>query len=340
VHKFGPLLRAVIATASNDHRLGANEAPPAIMSVYLGTQLEDVFKQIQRGALTGSKSKGVMNLGVDSLPAFSKDPGDRNRTSPFAFTGNRFEFRAVGSSQSVSGPLVAMNTMLADSLNWMADKLEAALGSGTPLNAAVLSLLKIVMDEHGAVVFGGNGYSAEWHKMAVEERGLLNLPTCAEALPVLKEKHIEELFAKLGVLTPVELASRFDVYAEQYIHAIGVEARLVISMAKTQIYPAAMSYLSSLSDTLTKLTSLKIDASTDTAVKVAGLAKSLMASVNKLSEAQAKHDFDSTEAHLAYAAKTIKPLMDEVRKSADALEAEVGDAHWPLPTYQEMLFVR
>jgi glutamine synthetase len=340
VHKFGPLLRAVIATASNDHRLGANEAPPAIMSVYLGTQLEDVFKQIQRGSLTGSKSKGVMNLGVESLPAFAKDPGDRNRTSPFAFTGNRFEFRAVGSSQSVSGPLVAMNTMLADSLGWMADKLEAAVGSGTPLNVAVLSLLKIVMDEHGAVVFGGNGYSAEWHKMAVEERGLLNLPTCAEALPVLKEKQIEELFSKLGVLTPVELASRFDVYAEQYIHAIGVEARLVISMAKTQIYPAAMSYLSSLSDTLTKLSSLKIEASTDTAAKVAGLAKSLIAAVNKLSEAQAKHDFDSTEAHLTYAAKTIKPLMDEVRKSADALEAEVGDAHWPLPTYQEMLFVR
>jgi glutamine synthetase len=340
VHKYGPLLRAVIATASNDHRLGANEAPPAIMSVYLGTQLEDVFKQIQRGALTGSKSKGIMNLGVDSLPAFAKDPGDRNRTSPFAFTGNRFEFRAVGSSQSVSGPLVAMNTMLADSLGWMADKLEAAVASNTPLNVAVLSLLKIIMDEHGAVVFGGNGYSAEWHKMAVEERGLLNLPTCAEALPVLKEKHIEELFSKLAVLSPVELASRFDVYSEQYIHAIGVEARLVISMAKTLIYPAAMSYLSSLSDTLTKLTALKIDASTETASKVASLAKSLMASVTKLGEALAKHDFDSTEAHLVFAAKTIKPLMDEVRKSADALEAEVGDEHWPLPTYQEMLFVR
>jgi glutamine synthetase len=340
VHKYGPLLRAVIATASNDHRLGANEAPPAIMSVYLGTQLEDVFKQIQRGSLTGSKSKGIMNLGVESLPAFAKDPGDRNRTSPFAFTGNRFEFRAVGSSQSVSGPLVAMNTMLADSLNWMADKLEAAVASNTPLNVAVLSLLKIIMDEHGAVVFGGNGYSAEWHKMAVEERGLLNLPTCAEALPVLKEKQIEELFSKLGVLSPVELASRFDVYAEQYIHAIGVEGRLVISMAKTSIYPAAMSYLGSLSDTLTKLTALKIDVSTETATKVAGLAKSMLASVGKLSEALAKHDFDSTEAHLTFAAKTVKPLMDEVRKSADALEAEVGDEFWPLPTYQEMLFVR
>jgi glutamine synthetase len=339
VHKYGPLLRAVVATASNDHRLGANEAPPAIMSVYLGTQLEDVFKQIQRGSLTGSKAMGIMNLGVDSLPTFPKDPGDRNRTSPFAFTGNRFEFRAVGASQSVSGPLVAMNTMLADSLTWVADKLEAAVSSGTPLAAAVLGLLKVIMDEHGAIVFGGNGYSPEWHKMAVEERGLPNLPTCAEALPVLKEKSVEDLFSRLGVLTPVELASRFEVYAEQYIHAIEVEAKLVIQMAKTLVYPAAMSYLSHLSDTLTKLSALKVEASPDTAVKVAGLAKSLVSSTAKLAEALDKHSFESTEAHLAYSAKTIRPLMDEIRKSADALEGEVGDSHWPLPTYQEMLFI-
>jgi glutamine synthetase len=340
VHKYGPLLRAVIATASNDHRLGANEAPPAIMSVYLGTQLEDVFKQIQRGSLTGSKSKGVMNLGVDTLPSFAKDPGDRNRTSPFAFTGNRFEFRAVGSGQSVAGPLVAMNTMLADSLGWFADKLEAAVGANTPLNVAILSVLKIVMDEHGAVVFGGNGYSADWHKLAVEERGLPNLPTCAEALPVLKEKHIEELFSKLGVLSPVELASRFEVYSEQYINAIAVEARLVINMAKTSIYPAAMAYLSQLSDTLGKLAALKVEASTDVAIKIAGLSKSMLAAVGKLQEALGKHDFDGVEGHLTFSAKTIKPLMDEVRKYADQLEAEIADDCWPLPTYQEMLFMR
>ncbi len=339
VHKHGALLRAVVATASNDHRLGANEAPPAIMSVYLGTQLEDVYKQIQRGSLTGSQARSVMNLGVDSLPIFAKDAGDRNRTSPFAFTGNRFEFRAVGSNQSVSGPLVAMNTLLADSLTWVADRLEAAVGSGTSLNAAVLSLLKVIMDEHGAVVFGGNGYSAEWHKMAAE-RGLPNLPSCAEALPVFKEKHIEELFSRLGVLTPAELASRFEVYAEQYIKTIEVESKLVINMAKTVIYPAAMSYLSGLTDTLTRLSTLKIDASTAPAAKVADLAGTLLASVTKLSDALGKHDFDATEQHLVYAAKTVKPLMDEVRKSADALEAEVGDSHWPLPTYQEMLFIR
>jgi glutamine synthetase len=339
VHKYGGLLRAVVASASNDHRLGANEAPPAIMSVYLGTQLEDVFRQIQKGALTGSKSRTVMNLGVDSLPTFAKDPGDRNRTSPFAFTGNRFEFRAVGANQSVSGPLIAMNTMLADSLTWVAERLEAAVGSGTPLNTAVLSLLKVIMDEHGAVVFGGNGYSAEWHKTA-SDRGLPNLPTCAEALPVLKEKATEELFSRTGVLTPVELASRFEVYAEQYIRTLEVESRLVISMAKTIVYPAAMSYLGGLSDTLGRLSSLKIDASTETASKVASLADAMVGAVTKLGDALGKHDFDTTEQHLTYAARTLKPLMDEVRKYADTLEAEVSDADWPLPTYQEMLFIK
>jgi glutamine synthetase len=340
VHKYGSLLRAVVATSSNDHRLGANEAPPAIMSVYLGSQLEEVFKQIQKGALTGSKARSIMDLGVDSLPRFAKDPGDRNRTSPFAFTGNRFEFRAVGASQSVSGPLVAMNTMLADSLTWTAERLEVALATGTPLPTAVVSLLKTIVDEHGAVIFGGNGYSPEWHKTAVEERRLPNLPSCVEALPVLKEKSIEELFSRFGVLTPVELASRFEVYAEQYIRAIEVEARLSISMAKTQIYPAAMAYLSDLTESLTRLSGLKIDASTETATKVAGLANALVGSVTKLGEALGKHDFSSIEQHLVHAGKTLKPLMDEVRKCADALEAEVGDEYWPLPTYQEMLFIK
>ncbi len=225
-HKFGPLLRAVIASAGNDHRLGANEAPPAIMSVYLGSQLEDVFEQISKGALTGSKDGGIMNVGLPTIPTFNKDAGDRNRTSPFAFTGNRFEFRAVGSNQSVAGPLIAMNTMLADSLNWIADKLEAEISGGAALNVAILKVLKEVMDEHGNVVFGGDGYSSEWHRMAVEERGLRNIPTTADALPVFKDSDIIKLFEDTGVLTPVELKSRFGVYAEQYVlgHHGGGEA--------------------------------------------------------------------------------------------------------------------
>jgi glutamine synthetase len=340
VHKYGPLLRAVVATASNDHRLGANEAPPAIISVYLGTQLEQVFDQISKGEPTSSAHAGVMELGVETLPVFPKDPGDRNRTSPFAFTGNRFEFRAVGSNQSVSGPLVAMNTILADSLTWAADALEREMAKGTELNAAIHMVLKEVMDKHGAVVFGGNGYSEEWHKMAVEERGLANLRTTADALPVLKADYIEELFSRIGVLTPVELESRFEVYAEQYLLAIEVEAKLMVNMVKTIIYPAAVRYLSELSTAIIKAKKIDIEMDKEVAEKVALLIQSMMDNVSKLSDAMSKHDFASLEDHMQYFAQTIRPLMDKVRAYADALEGEVADDFWPLPTYQEMLFVK
>jgi glutamine synthetase len=340
VHKYGPLMRAAIATASNDHRLGANEAPPAIMSVYLGTQLEDVFEQIKNGTVTESKQKGVMDLGVDVLPTLTKDAGDRNRTSPFAFTGNRFEFRAVGSSQSVSGPLIVLNTILADSLDWVGNRLETELNKGLDLDAAILTVLKEVMTEHGQVIFGGNGYSEEWHKMAVEERGLANLPTTADALPYLKAEAIEELFQKTGVLTSVELESRFEVYAEQYILSIEVEAKLAVSMAKTLIYPAALAYLAKLTSTMGNLSNLGITLDSQIAQSVATLANQLLTSANQLKEALAKHDFDSTEAKMQYCAQTLRPLMDELRQYADVLEGEVADNEWPLPTYQEMLFIK
>lgn len=340
VHKYGPLLRAVVATASNDHRLGANEAPPAIISVYLGSQLEKVFDQISQGRIEGSDAPGLMDLGVDTLPVFPKDPGDRNRTSPFAFTGNRFEFRAVGSNQSVSGPLVAMNTILADSLTWVADNLESRMKAGEDLKTAAQGVLKEIMDKHRNVIFGGNGYSPEWHKMAVEERGLANLRTTADALPVLRADYIEELFARMGVLTPVELESRFDVYAEQYLLAIEVEAKLVVSMAKTIIYPAAVRYLSELSLAIANAAAIGIEMDKERAQTVSNLIKLLMDGVSKLSEAMAKDDFDSIEEHMQHSAQTIRPLMDKVREYADTLEGEVADNFWPLPTYQEMLFVK
>ncbi|TRU88870.1 MAG: glutamine synthetase type III [Microcystis novacekii Mn_MB_F_20050700_S1] len=340
VHKYGPLLRAVVATASNDHRLGANEAPPAIISVYLGSQLEKVFDQISQGQIEGSDAPGLMDIGVDTLPVFPKDPGDRNRTSPFAFTGNRFEFRAVGSNQSVSGPLVAMNTILADSLTWVADNLESRMKAGEDLNTAAQGVLKEIMDKHRNVIFGGNGYSPEWHKMAVEERGLANLRTTADALPVLRADYIEELFTRMGVFTPVELESRFDVYAEQYLLAIEVEAKLVVSMAKTIIYPAAVRYLSELSSAIANAAAIGIEVDKENAQTVSNLIKLLMDGVSKLSAAMAKHDFDSIEEHMQYSAQTIRPLMDKVREYADTLEGEVADNFWPLPTYQEMLFVK
>ena len=339
VHKYGPLLRAVIATASNDHRLGANEAPPAIMSVYLGDQLEKVFDDIKAGKLTGSTDGGEMDLGLDQILNFDRDPGDRNRTSPFAFTGNRFEFRAVGSSQSVSGPLVAMNTMLADSLNWIADKLEVALAKEDQ-TAAVISVLKELMEEHGNAVFGGDGYSSEWHKAAVEERGLLNIPTTADALPHFMSENIVGLFERTGVLSPVELESRYEVYAEQYNLTIEVESKLVSDIAKTKIYPAAIAYLSELTHASVSVADLGIELDTTITKEVAEHTNGLLAAVTKLETEVAKHDFADAEAHMRHSADTLVPLMLEVRAHADALELLVADELWPLPKYSEMLFIK
>lgn len=333
VHKFGPLLRSVIASAANDHRLGANEAPPAILSVYLGDQLEQVFNDIKNGSLEVAASGGVMDLGLSQILKFERDPGDRNRTSPFAFTGNRFEFRAVGSSQSVSGPLVAMNTMLADSLEWIAAKLEVQLDSGVSQAAAVISVLKELMEGHGSVIFGGDGYSSEWHTMAVEERGLKNIPTTADALPALKDPEVVELFSSTGVLTPVELASRFEVYSEQYILSIEVEAKLVVEMATTMIYPAAIGYLSD-------LTIPGVELLNSPATEITETAASMMSSVNSLRGALGTQGFTSTEAHMQFLASEVRALMDEVRASADVLETLVADDLWPLPKYREMLFIK
>jgi glutamine synthetase len=339
VHLYGPLLRAVIATASNDHRLGANEAPPAIISVYLGSQLEDVFNQIRQGQLPVSSIGGVMNFGVDTLPELDKDPGDRNRTSPFAFTGNRFEFRAVGSGQSVAGPLVALNTIMADSLSWISGELEGKLAAGIGLEEGALAVLRSVMEQHGNVVFGGDGYSEEWHRKAVEERGLENLRTSADALPVLKRDNVRDLFASQGVLTPVELASRYEVYSEQYILAIEVEAKLVLQIARTQVYPAAVRYLSELGNALQEQQAMGLQPSLTIRNTIGELIHQLNNNCEALEQALAAAPHGS-EAHMHHCADQLKPLMEQIRSAVDGLENLVDDNLWPLPSYQEMLFIR
>ncbi|MEY3462862.1 MAG: hypothetical protein RLZZ468_640, partial [Cyanobacteriota bacterium] len=337
VHCYGPLMRAAIATASNDHRLGANEAPPAIISVYLGSQLEDVFNQIRSGRLEGSAETALMSLGVDTLPDLNKDPGDRNRTSPFAFTGNRFEFRAVGSGQSVAGPLVVLNTILADSLQWISDLLEAQLASGAPLEEAAFAVLRRTMNDHGAVVFGGDGYSSEWHRIAVEERGLENLRTSADALPVLQRPEIRDLFDRQGVLSAVELESRFEVYSEQYILAIEVEARLALRIARTQVYPAAMAYLSTLASSLHDQEAIGLQPDRTLALTLASHTQQLLSQCSALEQA-IQHP--PHEGHVRHCADTLLPLMGEIRTTVDGLEPLMDDGSWPLPTYQEMLFMR
>ena len=214
VHKHAPLLRAAIATASNDHRLGANEAPPAIISIFLGQQLTDVFEQIKAsGVATSSKPSGTLTVGVDTLPPLPRHSGDRNRTSSFAFTGNKFEFRAVGSSQSVAGPMTVINTILSESLDYIATKLEAA----ADLNEAVQVLLVEIINEHGAILFDGDGYSDAWHQEA-EERGLPNLRTTADALPSFTSDEAVALFGKYDVLNKSELESMYEVALEQIQH--------------------------------------------------------------------------------------------------------------------------
>ena len=339
VHKFGPLLRIAASSAGNDHRLGANEAPPAIFSVYLGQQIEAIFDSIKEGKLEDNSEAGTIDLDLSQIPTFPKDSGDRNRTSPFAFTGNRFEFRAVGSEQSVAGPLITMNTMLADSLDWISDKLEAELAGGADKQAAVITVLKDLMDQHGVAVFGGDGYSTEWHQEA-EKRGLINLPTSADAFPYLKDDAVKALFESTGVLTAEELASRFEVYAEIYILKIELEAKLMIDMAKTMIYPAATRYMADLAVTAGGMADLGVDFDRSTLDKVAGLTSDMTAAVDKLSTLMATEGHGSEEAHMQFCAKELLGAMTDIRTAADALEAEVADDLWPLPSYYEMLNIK
>jgi glutamine synthetase len=229
--------------------------------------------------------------------------------------------------------------MLADSLNWIADKLETELTTQDK-TAAVITVLKELMEQHGNVVFGGDGYSEEWHKEAVEERGLKNIPTTADALPAFKSAEVIELFQSTGVLSPVELESRYEVYAEQYNLAIEVEAKLVSDIAKTKIYPAAVAYLSELTHATSSVLDLGIELDTTITKEVVEHANSLMAAVAKIDAEVAKHDFADTEAHMRFSADVLCPLMAEARVHADALEMLVADELWPLPKYSEMLFIK
>jgi glutamine synthetase len=339
VHKFGGLLRAVVATPNNDHRLGANEAPPAIISIFLGDQLTDVFEQIKKGGATTSKVAGTLTVGVDTLPTLPKDAGDRNRTSPFAFTGNKFEFRAVGSSQSLAGPLVALNTIVAESLDYVTTELEKAGGSDpAKLNAAVQKVLQDIMAKHGAIIFNGDNYTQTWHDEA-EKRGLPNLKTCIEALPQLTNPEVVAIFEKYGVLSPRELQSRQDIYAEQYVKTILTEAKLMVEIARTSIFPAAVRYQSQLAAACTNLKQLGYTFDTDTLDEVTKLVKLLQDGANALDKTLAHHGGGPLE-EAAHCCHQILPAMAKVREAADKLEGLVADDLWPLPTYQEMLFIK
>ena len=340
VDKYATLLRASVASASNDHRLGANEAPPAIMSIFLGDQLTDIFEQIkQSGGASSSKEKGILSLGVDSLPALPKHSGDRNRTSPIAFTGNKFEFRAVGSTQTIAWPLTIWNLILAESLDYIASSLEGVAKGNGQFDNAVRRMLKGIMVKHGNVIFNGDGYTDEWHKEAEFERGLPNLRTSAAALPIIGSPEVVDLFGKYNVLSKREVLSRLDVLFEQYIMQVAVESNLVLRIGRTHIFPAAVRYLSELTNASEGLKMAGLELEESTMKEVVELASSLQSLLGELSS-QLEHEDDDLNAETEYACNTLLPQLLKIREVVDALEGLLPDDLWTLPSYQEMLFIK
>jgi glutamine synthetase len=337
VHKFSGLLRVSVASATNDHRLGANEAPPAIISIFLGDQLADVFEQIAKGAATSSKGKGSMIIGVDTLPVLPTDPGDRNRTSPFAFTGNRFEFRAPGSGQTINVPMIILNTIMADSLDYMATWLEKAVGEGEDFDVAVQKLLTEIITEHGAVVFNGDGYSDNW-QVEAEARGLPNLKTTIDSIPELVKPEAIEVFEKYGVFNSRELHSREEVRYETYVLTVNVEAKLTLEVGSTVILPAAMRYQTELASNVATLKAAGLEPDLTLLQAVSTPISELTSALATLKAAMGEHGGD-TAAEEAKHAQSLLPLMEAVRAAADTLEGVVADDLWPLPTYQEMLYI-
>ncbi|MEA9984830.1 MULTISPECIES: glutamine synthetase III [Subtercola] len=338
VHKYAGLLRASVASATNDHRLGANEAPPAIISIFLGDQLADVFEQIAKGPATSSKGKGTMVIGVDTLPVLPTDPGDRNRTSPFAFTGNRFEFRAPGSMQTVAGPMTTISTIMAESLDYIATALETAVADGTDFDEAVQALLTEIINEHGAVVFNGDGYADAW-PIEAEKRGLANLKTTLDALPELITEPAMELFENYKVFNHREMHSRYEIGLEQYALTIGVEARLTLEIGSTVILPAAVRHQTEIALNIGALKAAGVEAETAPLNEVSVPINALRSALATLKDALATDTGHEALGEAEHARDALLPAMAAVRLAADALEEIVADDLWPLPTYQEMLFI-
>ncbi len=346
INTHGALLRASIAYAGNDHRLGANEAPPAIMSVYLGDKLTEVVETIVSGKeSTGGKSGTKIQIGVSTLPELPRDDSDRNRTSPFAFTGNKFEFRAVGASQSIAMPNTVLNTIVAESLEFMADKIEAATKDGkADFNQAVSTIVKDVLSENKRILFNGDNYSKEWHAEA-EKRGLPNNRHTLEALPVSADATAKKLFAKYEVLTEEEVQSRFNIELESYCKTINIEALLTISIAQTMILPAALEYQGRIAATLIQtkqaLSSLDLGPQEKLLKEVADRVSRLKTNLEHLDALS--HEVDEGEAdllaHARFYQEKVIPAMNNVRQVADELETLVDDSLWPLPKFREMLYI-
>lgn len=341
VNKWQGLLRASIASAGNDHRLGANEAPPAILSIFLGDMLTDIFDQIEKGGAKSTKHGGVLDTGVMVLPKLPRDAGDRNRTSPFAFTGNKFEFRAVSSNQSIAYPNIALNVAVTESLDYMATELEKAVKGGKSLEQAVGALLPKVIKENKRIIFNGNNYAKEWENEAAK-RGLLNQQNTVDALPNLISKDVVGIFEKYKVLNERELHARYEVMLETYNKTVNVEGQLMTLMANRYILPVAFDYQRQVAQSVA-------------AVKAAGgtsvEGKKTLAQITKLTDEfkrrtdklqkELEHESNGSAAsHAKHFRDRVIPAMAALREAGDALEVVMPHEQWPLATYREMLFIK
>ncbi|MDD4202685.1 MAG: glutamine synthetase III [Candidatus Omnitrophica bacterium] len=327
VDTHAELLRGAVASAGNDHRLGANEAPPAIISIFLGEQLQDLIDQIEKGKAQTSKKAETLQLGVTSLPTLPKDTTDRNRTSPFAFTGNKFEFRAVGSNQSCAGPNVILNTIVAESIDCICTEVETAMDKGKKLNIALEEVLQKIVKKHKRVLFNGDNYTESWHKEAAR-RGLPNLKTTPDALAPMKTDKALKLFAKYGVFTKEELLSRYEIYTEQYEKILEIEAEVSLTIAKTMITPVALEYQSSIADTISIVKGFSQTGTKELLKGVSSEIENMLKAIKELEKAvQGKSE-----------SKKIVG-MKNLRKAVDTLETLIPADMWPLPSYTEMLFM-
>jgi glutamine synthetase len=331
VNKHQGLLRAVVASPGQDHRLGANEAPPAIISIFLGSDLETLFEAIGAGEAGESTPESFLGLGTPVLPALPLHSGDRNRTSPFAFTGNKFEFRALGSSMSLGLPNTVLNTIVAEALDYLSEELEDALTGGKSLEEALRPIIQKSYNENKMVVFGGDGYSEEWHAEAAR-RGLLNLPATPDALPYLVADDTLTVFSNYGVLSERELHARYEVSLEQYITKLNIESEVTATMARTLLLPAAVRYKAE----------LLMAEEPELAAEIGDLITSFVDQMKALEDVNLKENQPEEEIleHAKYMHDVVFPAMGAVREVADTLEKIVADDLWPLPKYSEILFIK
>jgi glutamine synthetase len=341
VNRWQGLLRASIASAGNDHRLGANEAPPAIISIFLGDMLTDIFEQIEKGGAKSTRHGGMLDTGVSVLPKLPRDAGDRNRTSPFAFTGNKFEFRAVSSNQSIAYPNIALNVAVTESLDTVATELEKSIAGGKSLEQAVAELLPRIVKENKRIIFNGNNYSKEWEAEA-EARGLLNLRATVEALPQLVTRDVLAVFEKYSVLNARELQSRYEIMLETYNKTVNVEGQLMVLMANRYILPAAFEYQRRLAESVAAVKAAGAESvegkkSLDALTR---LTDDFKRRADALSRTLDHESNGSVEGHAKHFRATVVPAMEALRETGDALELIIPHDLWPLATYREMLFIK